>query len=198
MKQLNDCLLAWPRLALPGALLLVASLSSVLAYDLSVTIEEPANNAWFASRDALYTGLYTNSTGPIYNIVGFGGYMTVDSTAEMFDIGATITCRVRRDADGSYWNGSGWGTDPVDLSTDVNDFKNGGGRPWQCTSGLPLGNQVVEGGYTLTAHASEGLSSANTSCHVTFDFTRPVPTITSPQDSAALVTFPFIGGTAVD
>jgi subtilisin-like proprotein convertase family protein len=165
-----------------GVLLLLASQFVVKGYNLAVTIDEPANNAWFAYHGIPY----------------FDGAMTVDSTAEMFDIGATITCRIRRDADGYYWNGSSWGTDAVDLSTDVNGFSQGGGRPWQCTAALPSGSAVFAGGYTLTAHASQGLSSADTSCHVNLDFTGPVLTLSSPVDGSASTGFPFIGGTVVD
>jgi hypothetical protein len=175
-------------------LLLLASFCSAFGSNLSVTIDLPANNSWSATP-YLFSPY---DTGPYLGVAAYAGYETQDSFYESIGVGTTVTCRVRRDADGYYWNGSAWGTDAVDLSTDVNGFSQGDGRVWKCTAGLPLGPQIVEGSYTLTAHASEGFSSDDTSGLVTCDFTTPVLTVTSPQDGTGLLGFPFIGGTAMD
>ncbi|MBV9868494.1 MAG: Ig-like domain repeat protein [Abitibacteriaceae bacterium] len=114
----------------------------------------------------------------------------IDDTVGINNVVVTL----RRNSDGLFWSGSSWGTIPARLTTVFDGFN------WSRNSGLPSGDTLNDGSYTLSATAFDraGNQAGTTS---TFQVDKTVPTIvtiTSPAYSAILPALPILRGAATD
>jgi hypothetical protein len=124
-------------------------------YYVIATAKDKANNTASTAtiifwRDTIVPATAT-ITSPVHNT-------TVENlnsaTGSATDAGSGIVrvdLRIKKLADNTYWNGSGWVVDVINLTTVIN------GSTWSRTNGvgtsMPTGALLPDGLYTLTAYA---------------------------------------------
>lgn len=105
-----------------------------------------------------------------------------------------VLISLRRDSDGLFWSGSAWGTVPGRLTTTFDGYN------WSRSTGLPTGNNLTDGTYTLSATAYNRASN-QASVTDSFRVDKTVPTVvsfTTPTYNATLSSFGTIRGAAAD
>ena len=105
-----------------------------------------------------------------------------------------VLISLRRDSDGLFWSGSTWSTVPGRLTTTFDGYN------WSRSAGLPTGNDLTDGSYTLTATAYDRAGN-QASTSGSFRVDKTVPTVISfitPTYNATLANFGTIRGAAAD
>lgn len=100
-----------------------------------------------------------------------------------------VQLTVRRNSDGKFWTGSGWGASTI-LATSLTDaqFANGGGQNWSAPASgarLPNASETAPGAYTLQATAFDKAGNvAKAVSNVTVDNTLPQVKIVTPANNS--------------
>lgn len=137
-------------------------------------------------------------TSPAQNTILTGGNVVFQGSATDNHAISNIELHLRRDADGSYWNGTYWQTGMEGAA--LNNSYNSATQTWTCTSSLPQVGGAISGfsagTYTFMARAYDlGALYSDTTSVVSVDATGPGVTILSPLSGSLLGTpgFTFTG-----
>ncbi|WP_395735347.1 hypothetical protein [Prosthecobacter sp.] len=172
------------------------------SYDFIAIAEDPAGHSKQASVTVM-----VDSAGPVVTIgsptviLGASGYSFNGTSQDAGGVQA-VNCFIRRESDGQYWNGSGWGAPAINLPTDHVSHTTAATRTWQCVSpGLPQpGAQLTQGAYTFIAIASDQLGNPTQTDSLVLidDNAPPQVAVTTPVNNGFASVLSSISGTATD
>jgi hypothetical protein len=172
------------------------------SYDFITIAEDPAGH----SKQVSVT-VTVDSSGPAVGIsspsviLGTSGYSFNGASQDSGGVQA-VNCFIRRESDGQYWDGSGWGAPAINLPTDHVSHMTAEQRAWHCISpGLPQpGVQLTQGSYTFIAIASDQLGNHTQTDSVVLidDNSPPQVAVTTPAHNAVVSVISSIAGTASD
>jgi hypothetical protein len=91
---------------------------------------------------------------------------------------ASVQASLRRESDGQYWDGSDWVEGEHWLETTVLGAT--GTASWSRSSGLPSGETLPEGSYTVRSHATDTLGNMADSATNTFVVERGLESAPTP------------------
>jgi CSLREA domain-containing protein len=167
------------------------------SYQVAAYAYDRAGNAIGANSNFAIAG----TTPPSFKITrpasGQGVAVLTSLSGNVTDNSGTGIDRVevvlKRNSDLLYWTGSSWGARTI-LNTTVS------GTAWNRNSGLPTGEDLLEGQYTLGVTAFDNAGgSKSTSIFFYVDKTLPTSvTIASPVNGSSLTSLSSINGTATD